>query len=84
MIQLCFYATVVSLVLAIVLAVARDVPLLEAFLPPPGAVGDATAVLIGFPTLACFTLGLWPAAWCLALLYCWSGVSWRLWHGPAW
>jgi hypothetical protein len=75
------YATLIGVVLAVVLAVSRDVPVLEAFLPPPGRMGDATDILIGFPALACFAIGFWRTAWLLALLYGSFGVGWRLWRG---
>ena len=85
-----FYATAASLILAVVSAVARDVPLLNLIAPPE----LESELLTGLPwliLLTLFALGygmvegtvgprLFVATWLGGLAYFWWNVAWHLWH----
>ena len=83
------YATLVSAILAVVLAVARDVPILHLLMPPDVESGDVLPATIGFTLVELFTLGLAHSdavisSRCLAaarvgfLVYFWWSVGWHL------
>jgi hypothetical protein len=83
-----FFATAASLILAVVLAVARDVPILH-LLMPPSSENDLIDSLPWLGLLILFTLALGvidsivgprllAAAWIGFLLYFWWSVGWHL------
>jgi hypothetical protein len=86
--QALFYISLASLVLAVVLAVTRDVPILHLLMPP----SSENVLIDSLPWLALlilFTLGLGVIdgivgpglhifAWLGALAYFWWSVGWHL------
>ena len=83
------YATVASAILAIILAVARDVPVFHLILPPDTTAGDRMVWAIALPLfvvlVACLTmtrdaigLRLFTAAWLTSLVYFWWVAAWHL------
>ena len=82
------YASLVSAILAVVLAVARDVPILH-LLVPPSSENELIDSLPWLAMLILFTLALgtidgivgprlFTAAWIGFLLYFWWSVGWHL------
>jgi len=82
------YAVAVSAILAVVLAVARDVPVLH-LLVPPELDNFLLESLVWFGLLVLFTLGcgivdgivgpkLLAATWIGGLAYFWWSVGWHL------
>lgn len=71
------YATVASAILAVMLAVARDVPVFHLILPPDTSAGDrmvwaiALSLLVVALTMIGGTIGLriFTAAWVTSLVY---------------
>jgi len=83
------YAAVVSLILAVVLAVARDVPILHLLAVPDADVNEFLAGGAGFLFLVLVVVGWGPssptvAPWCqggagaILLSYFWWSVVWHL------
>jgi hypothetical protein len=82
------YATVVSAILAVVLAVARDVPILHLLMPPD--LDDAMlGVAVWFVPLLLLWIGcgvvdgivgpkLLAATWAIGLAHFWWSVAWHL------
>jgi len=82
------YATVVSAILAIVLAVARDVPILH-LLMPPDLDDETLGLAVWFVPLLLLWLGcgvvegivgpkLLTATWLGGLAYFWWSVAWHI------
>jgi hypothetical protein len=89
MIPVLTYAVVVSLILAVVLAVARDVPILHLLVVPDADVNEFLAGGLGFLLLVLVVAGWGPssptvAPWCqgaagaILLAYFWWSVVWHL------
>jgi hypothetical protein len=83
------YASLVSAILAVVLAVARDVPILHLLMPPDVESRDVLPAAVAFTLLVLFTLGLGhsdaavasrclAASWIGFLTYFWWSVGWHL------
>jgi hypothetical protein len=81
-----------SLILAVVLAVARDVPILNLLAIPRVNVGDVVPCIFGFTWLVLLVVGWGPShsliapwcqagAWVGALAYFWWSVVWKLREG---
>jgi hypothetical protein len=81
MVQLLAYSTIVSAVAAVVLAVARDVPILHLLLPPDTGFGDWSGLIICPPILLAVTFGeSWMVAvgWISGIAYFWWVAAWHL------
>jgi hypothetical protein len=89
MISLLGFVSAVSAILAVVLAVARDVPIVHLLMPPDVESGDVLPATMGFTLLVLFTVGVahedaviasrcLAAAWIGFLLYFWWSVGWHL------
>jgi len=83
-----FYITAVSAILAVVLAVARDLPILH-LLMPPDLDDEMLAVGVWFVPLLLLWIGcgvvdgivgpkLLAATWAIGLTYFWWSVAWHL------
>jgi hypothetical protein len=83
------YAAIASTILAVVLAVARDVPILHLLAVPDADVNEVLAGGLGFLLLVLVVVGWGPssptiASWCqggagvILLSYFWWSVVWHL------
>jgi hypothetical protein len=79
------YVTIVSTILAIVLAVARDVPILHLLLPANTRTGRLAAAVILWPVMAGMLAGMAfkskvvvAVAWAAAFAYFWMVAAWHL------
>jgi hypothetical protein len=84
------YVTLVSFVLAVVLAVARDVPILHLVATPDVVCGNFLPAALELTLLALFIVGVrhseqtiaarcLTAAWLGAMMCFWWSVGWHLW-----
>jgi hypothetical protein len=79
--QLLTYATVASVVIAVVLAVARDVPILHLIAPPDTDFGDWSGVLVCPLVIAAILFGspwLKASGWIVGMAYFWWVAAWHL------
>jgi hypothetical protein len=81
MTQLLAYSTIMSAIVAVALAVARNVPILHLIAPPDTDIGDWSGVMICPFILAAVAFGLpWleAAGWIVGIAYFWWGTAWHL------
>lgn len=81
MTHLLAYATLTSAIVAVVLAVARDVPILHLALPPDTPLLQWSGVLVCPLIIAAVALGapwLQAAGWIAGIGYFWAVAAWHL------